>query len=340
MKNLLPLLICLILVSCNQDKNEQFVLVVKVKGDYNDYLYLIYDNKIDSSKIVNGRSEFSGTVDVPIKAGFITNRVSGYDRDFYLENTSIEMEVLIEEDSISDWIIIENISGTLTESIIEEVKKIRNSDSSVNADLRLYNKVEEIIQDYPNHQYPGDLLAQMSRDSIFSANKIKSLYAQLNKGVQDPYSIKDIEHFAFPERILEEGDALYDFNLRDVNGDLLSTNDFRGKYILMDFWASWCKPCIDQFPALIQLYNEFEQENFMMIGVALEENEDKWLKAVEKNKLSWPNVIYPDGFTGDMAKEYGIRSIPFNVLIDSEGKIIAKGINLSDLKEFLEELNS
>lgn len=340
MRNLFFLLISLILISCGQEKNDQFVLDVKVEGDYNEYLYLIYDNKIDSSRIVDGHSKFKGSVDVPLKAGFITNRISGYDRDFYLENTPIEMEILIERDSISDWITIKNISGTQTEKLLEEVKIIKNANSVRNPVLKLYKKIEEIIRDYPKHQYPGDLLAQVSRDSILTSNQIKSLYTQLDKDFQDPYSIKDIEHFAFPERILEEGDSLYDFNLTDVNGNLLSTQDLRGKYILMDFWASWCKPCIDQFPALVQINNEFKQENFMMIGVALEESENKWLKAVEKNNLSWPNVIYPDGFTGDMAKKYGIRSIPFNLLIDGEGKIIAKDINLTDLRKFLEELNS
>lgn len=132
-------------------------------------------------------------------------------------------------------------------------------------------------------------------------------------------------------------DAL-EFTQNDVNGKPVSLSAFKGKYLLLDFWASWCKPCRQENPNVVKVYNKFKDKNFTILGVSLDQSKDAWLKAIAADKLAWNHVSDLQQWNNAVAQMYHIQSIPGNFLIDPNGKIIAKDLRGEDLEKKLCEV--
>lgn len=129
-----------------------------------------------------------------------------------------------------------------------------------------------------------------------------------------------------------------DFTLPDVNGKPVSLNSFRGKYVLVDFWASWCGPCREENPNVVAAYNKFKDKNFMILGVSLDKEKSAWLKAIKDDNLTWNHVSDLKFWNSAVVPLYGFEGIPYNVLIDPQGKIIAKELRGPDLENKLQEV--
>lgn len=129
-----------------------------------------------------------------------------------------------------------------------------------------------------------------------------------------------------------------EFSQANPDGKQIKLSDFKGKYVLVDFWASWCGPCRAENPNVVMAYQKYKDKNFTVFGVSLDSNKDAWLKAVQKDNLTWPQVSDLKGWGNDVAKLYGITSIPQNLLLDKDGKIIAKNLRGADLEAKLEEI--
>lgn len=131
-----------------------------------------------------------------------------------------------------------------------------------------------------------------------------------------------------------------DFSLPDVNGKEVKLSSFRGKYVLVDFWASWCGPCRRENPAVVEAYNRFKDKNFTVLGVSLDRpgQKDKWLEAIKKDKLTWTHVSDLLEWQSPMIPLYKFDGIPFNVLVDPQGIIIAEKLRGSELERKLAEV--
>ncbi|MBN8699604.1 MAG: AhpC/TSA family protein [Chitinophagales bacterium] len=122
------------------------------------------------------------------------------------------------------------------------------------------------------------------------------------------------------------------------DGSTVRLEDYRGKYVLVDFWGSWCQPCRAQHPDLIKLYREYKAKGFEIIGIALEKSKEEWLRAIQKDDLPWIQATDLKFWGSECAKLYGLYSLPFNVLLDKEGKIVAMGLEPDALAEKLDLL--
>ncbi|HVK47806.1 MAG TPA: TlpA disulfide reductase family protein [Pseudobacter sp.] len=128
-----------------------------------------------------------------------------------------------------------------------------------------------------------------------------------------------------------------DFTQNDQNDKPVKLSDFRGKYVLVDFWASWCGPCRAENPNVVKTYNEFKDKNFTILGVSLDQKKENWLKAIEDDQLTWSHVSDLKFWNNAVAQQYGIRSVPSNLLIDPTGKIVARDLRGEELAKKLAE---
>jgi peroxiredoxin len=140
------------------------------------------------------------------------------------------------------------------------------------------------------------------------------------------------------ERNLEIGATAADFSLPNPDGKLIQLSDFRGKYVFLDFWASWCQPCRRENPDLVKVYEKYQGDQFEILGVSFDRSREKWLKAIKMDGLEWVHVSDLKYFDSEMIQLYNITNVPMSFLLDREGKIIAKNIHADQLEQLLVEV--
>lgn len=128
------------------------------------------------------------------------------------------------------------------------------------------------------------------------------------------------------------------FTLNDTKGNPVSLSSYRGKYVLIDFWASWCGPCRAENPNVVRAYNEYKNKNFTILGVSLDKSKASWLDAIRQDGLEWTQVSDLGGWNNTAAQLYHVSTIPTNFLIDPSGKIIAKNLRGAALENMLAKI--
>ncbi len=167
-------------------------------------------------------------------------------------------------------------------------------------------------------------------------------YAQLRRQIRKVEKIQKKREQQQKQRAqnpkIEKGEKAPEIEMKNPQGKKIPLSSLQGNYVLVDFWASWCKPCRIENPHMVEIYNKYKDEGFEIYAVSLDKSKKKWKKAIQKDGLPWVHVSDLQLWSSRAAKKYGVNSIPYTVLLDKEGKVMAKGLRGEELEKKLKEV--
>jgi len=341
-----------------------YTITGKITGIDTGWVYLRHNQSensiIDSVKADSGFFTFKGQSATPefCLFGITNNGNKEFRLGFFVQNGHIHI------DGKKDSLYNATITGSATQDeyknfiasrkpLDEEGEKLEKLYDSVEAkkDQRLIDSLKKIfelfekkqkqfVKDYAK-QHPTSYVAALQVYQNFSYNpelaELESVYNGLDTMIQNSHygkKIKDVLDIAKKTAI---GNAAPGFSQNDILGKPVSLSSFKGKYVLVDFWASWCGPCRAENPNVVKAYQKFHSKGFDILGVSLDNEKEKWADAVKKDNLNWAQVSDLKGWQNAAAALYGVQGIPMNFLIDKQGKIVGKGLRGEDLEKKLEE---
>ncbi len=303
-----------------ESSNGRFKVSGALKEPSFGWLVMKYGNEIDRSpRLGNILSLFVGNhvVKVDVKDSLRSATVHGE----VLQNELMELSL-----SMKEWEIkranVQGIDGTLL--VLEKEKK---------------ELITRFIEGHPNSLVSLYALQNYSWDGSFTidAESVAPLFEKLNPPLRNTLSGKELNQDIQTARRTALGSQAPNFVQRDTLDRPISLSAFRGKYVLIDFWASWCKPCRVENPALVKVYQDYRDRNFTILGVSLDNNKSNWVKAIRKDHLTWTHVSDLKFWKNEVALLFGVKTVPQNYLIDPTGKIIGKNIRIQELPTVLNE---
>ena len=172
----------------------------------------------------------------------------------------------------------------------------------------------------------------------FNLNELDSITSNFTNEISESKYVALLKDRVEVLKNVAIGKPFIDITLNDTAGNPVSLSSLKGKYILLDFWASWCGPCRAENPNVVAAYNDFKDKGFDVYGVSLDKNKEKWIEGINQDGLVWTNVSDLKGWQCAARDDYGFNSIPHSVLINKNGIIIAKNLRGDELREKLEEV--
>ena len=339
------------------------------------YLSYYADGKTtnDSSDVVNGKYSFSGSIGDPLMANLRAKyqedpnaksiRAISYNRDIkqlFLENSKISV---VSTDSFANA----TIKGSKSHAEFVKWDALMKPENQKAGELNkqyseLYKKKDQAgmdkldeefdkltaLKNVKNKQYLSENPTSPIAMFIFrqyagydiNADEAEPVFLALSEKLRTgPAGIEMAEKIEIAKKT-GVGKMAMDFTQNDTLGNPVSLSSFKGKHVLIDFWASWCGPCRQENPNVVKAFNNYKDKGFTVLGVSLDQPnaKDKWMKAIHDDNLTCTQVSDLKFWKNEVAVQYGIQAIPQNFLIDPQGKIIGKNLRGEALNKKLEEI--
>ena len=379
MKKIAFLSICCLLAmsSCTDENSPSFTLKGKL-GNWSDpaTIYLSYwddgNEYLDTTRLSKGSFSFEGTVGEPAPARLILDYTgegmgqaaqAGHILYLYLENGTVKMKSPdslqnsqfinspINEEHLAylDFIggQIQDLAARMNQKMMQATPEQLN-DSAFNAQLNLEykqllnertQKQQQYVRDHPDSYFSVVALSE-SVSSDFDVEEIEPLFLSIDEKYRETFPGKAFAQRIEAAKTIGIGKKAPGFTQNDPDGNPVSLSDYLGKYVLLDFWASWCGPCRQENPNLVKAYAAYKDKGFEILGVSLDNKDGKeaWVKAIEKDGLTWTQVSDLNSWNNEVARSYGVRAVPQSYLIDPQGVIVAQNLRGEALEETLAEI--
>lgn len=230
---------------------------------------------------------------------------------------------------------------------LEQLQQQKGKDSSIHwLQIERTNKINALNQFVENtlttatspallYYVLGISLRSMETAKVLALAKIAAEKTKAEPLIQFSNLLNSQVQANTPATPIAVGAMAPEIALANEKGEIVTLSSFKGKYVLVDFWASWCGPCRGENPNVVAAYEKYKNKNFTVLGVSLDDNKENWIEAIKADKLNWPHISDLKKWESTVVPTYQIEGIPFNVLLDTAGKIIAKDLRGQALQETL-----